>query len=268
VGPLQIAVPTGWRRSSGAAAIPGLPLTSALVFQSPPGPNHGEFALGITNGSGTTLLPARFTDSLSRAPAPAAVRLGAYQYYRYLGLVPKGTTQSLNVYALPTSSGVVLGACATPASTPRSFAVNCEQVLGSLRLLSGRALPLGPNPAYAAAIASMISRLTSGQRSGESQLHSAKTESGQAKAATHLSQLYADAANTAAKASPGPAERSANAAIVAALRGAASAYNSLATAAAHNDQRRFGQASGAVAQATKQVRAAVATLSPLGYRLS
>jgi hypothetical protein len=266
-GPLQIGVPADWQRSSRAAAIPGLKLTPGLFFQTQSARNGGAFAVGMADGRGATLLPASFTAGLTQPPVPTAVRLGSYQYYRYLGLVPKGTAQPLNVYALPTSSGVVLGACTNSASATGSFAVSCERVMASLQLLSGRALPLGPNPTYAAAIASLISRLTAGKRSAESQLRGAKTASGQAQAATHLSQLYAGAASDAAKASHGPAERTANDAIVAALRGAASAYSSLGTAAAHNDQRGFGRASGAVMRASEQVRAAVSMLSALGYRL-
>jgi hypothetical protein len=248
--------------------IPQLRLTDGLFFRPSSTRGGGEFAVGLTNGSGATLLPASLTGALANKPVPTPVHLGAYDFYRYVGLLPKGAAKAINVYALPTSSGVVVGACKSASTETQRFASDCERVLGSLRLLSGRALPLGPNPAYAASVASVLTRLTAPQRSGEAQLRNAKTPNAQSRAAARLSRTYASAGAELAKVVSGPAERTVNTQIVRGLSAAASAYSSLADAAAHNDKRAFGTATKAVAAANRQLRRAASTLSALGYRLT
>jgi hypothetical protein len=267
-GPVQIAIPAGWHRVTGAPPIPQLHLTHGLIFEPRSARAGGEFALGLTDGSGATLLPSSVTAGLARTPVPTPIHLGSYDFYRYVGLLPKGVDRPINVYALPTSSGVVVGTCKRPATEPQSFASDCERVMGSLRLLSGRALPLGPNRVYAAAVASVLTRLAATQRAGESRLRNAKTPAAQSRAAARLSQAYASARADLAKAAPGPAERLINTQIIHSLASVASAYSSLSAAASHNDKRGFGRATKGVADASRQLRRGVSMLSALGYRLT
>jgi hypothetical protein len=126
-------------------------------------------------------------------------------------------------------------------------------------------LALGPDSAYAAALAPVMSRLGSAQRSGEALLRKARSPGDQATAARGLSRSYADAAATAQRAPTPPAEHLIQAAILADLHRSASAYESLAGAATRQDRRGFDTARHAVATATQALATAVAQLRTLGY---
>jgi hypothetical protein len=117
-------------------------------------------------------------------------------------------------------------------------------------------------------MASVLGALSSGQSTGQARLRAAKTPAAQTQAARGLAQTYNRAAADAAKVTPGPAERDAHAKIVSALRSAAAAYGSAATASAKHDRPGFTRAESAATAATKQLRAAVQQLSALGYQLT
>ncbi len=263
-GPVQVAVPADWQRQAKTPTTVGLRLTNALAFVSG---TRGQFVVGIAAAasSGASLLPTGFVSAPSSLRRQT-VRLGRADFYRYVNVTPSGSTESENVYALPTSAGVVIAACKASAVSAAAFAATCERVLASLRLLSGRIRGLGPDSAYAGSLAASLGELTSSTRRYEPSLDRANTAGEQSRAASQLAGSYRHAAARVSAASPGPAEQPASAAIAAALTQTASAYASLASAAAHNNRGAFSRARTAVINATGALASAISRLAPLGYR--
>jgi hypothetical protein len=238
----------------------------ALSFVSDRQAPGGVFVVGTTGApTNATLLPGDFVSALSRPPNRQVVRLGHVQFYRYLNVTASGSTQPENVYALPTSSGVVIGACELPAASSVAFAAGCERVLASLRLRSGKVLGLGPDPMYASSLATALGDLMSTTRANERRLRRAETAAAQWHVAEDLAGAYRLAAANVRRAVPGPAERSTTAAIEAALTRVAVGYGSLARAAAHKDSRSYDRARAKIIHATDTLSTAVEQLGSLDY---
>jgi hypothetical protein len=195
------------------------------------------------------------------------VNLAGRSYYRYVDLVPARTGTVENVYALPTTARTVLAACVAPAADAGAFSVACEHALSSLRLTSGQVLPVGPNPAYAARLSVIVSKLNGLRSSAERRLATASTPAGQAKAAQELAQVLATAATQTKKLEPGPIGSSENASIARALQHLGAAYAALANAANHNDRRGYGSARRAEILAATELKSRFEQLSQAGYTI-
>jgi hypothetical protein len=190
---------------------------------------------------------------------------GDVQAYRYDNLKPNGFDRSVTVYAAPTSAGVATLACLAPPAEAKSFSATCDQIANSLELKSGKPLPVGPSDAYAADVSKALTKLGKADKAGRAKLKSAKTPQQQAAAARSLSGAFNSAAKTLAGLDTSPADRGANALMVAALRRTGAAYAKAASAAAKKDKAAFGKAAKDVAKGRKAVARALAGLKAAGY---
>ena len=155
------------------------------------------------------------------------VTLGGSQFYRYTNLSPKGSPAPEVVYALPTVSGTVIGACMLQGAGA-SFPGDCERIVGSLKLNPDNALGLGPNAEYASALTHLSDRLNLSVKQGEAALTKARKPGDQATAAKDLAGDYDQAAASVGKLPGNPRAAAATAALAKALRDQADAYRSLA----------------------------------------
>jgi hypothetical protein len=96
-------------------------------------------------------------------------------------------------------------------------------------------------------------------------LDAAETLAGQAAAADALARSYAAAAAALSALSLSPADRAANARLVAALRGAADAYGRAAHAGKAGNPDGYRTASAAIPAATAEVNSALAAIRAGGY---
>jgi serine/threonine protein kinase len=259
----EVAYPTGWQQQTSVPTTPGLPLSSALALAAPSA--GGELVIGSATPDGPTLLPASFLSALPSSPRGEAVHLGSSEFYRYRDLQPNGAAGPETVYALASSSGAVVGVCVLPSSGPGVVATDCERILGSLKLTSGSALALGPSRTYAATLSHAMSTLNSIRASAGAQLAKAGTAKAQAAAAERLARAHEQAAAAVRAATPGSAERSANAAIAAALSRIAGGYAAMAAAAHANDSGSYDGARRTVGNATIALTGALRELQKLGY---
>jgi hypothetical protein len=189
-------------------------------------------------------------------------------YRRYLNLLPRDAAAPETVYALPTTAGTVIASCVAPAVSATEFAAACERVVASLRLKSGKALPLTASPAFAKSLRSIIETLNAARATNGHQLVAAKHPADQAAAARRLASAHAAAAIAIGRLAPGPIGADANLAIAAALHNLSSAYESLARAARHEDKRQYAAASTAINQADVSLAAGFAELRQDGYSIS
>jgi O-antigen/teichoic acid export membrane protein len=262
-GPIEVSFPSGWQRQP-APAMPRLRLTDELALA--PVQASGEMlVIGRTAAADPQLVPQRLLADPAGAPMLQIVMLRKVSFYRYLNLPLPGAHSSESVYAVPTTVGTIVGICLARKALP-GFAIGCERTLGSLRLDSGTFLPLGPSPAYASALDSVISRLNVVRAGAGSQLQSARDAGEQAKAADELAAAHAAAASELMSLSPGPAAV-ANSAVASALKLAAGAYRALARAAATDNARGYDTASTSLTRATGALDSALGQLSTLRYRV-
>jgi hypothetical protein len=269
---MSLRVPAGWRPLRAPRL--GVPFTQPGAG-APRGRTGGPVVeFGLVRGrtaANRTLLPASLLAATGQGPDSApkrtAVRLPAQglQAWRYRGLEPVGTNLRLTLYTVPTSAGVATVVCALPPSVAGALAGQCDAIAGSLRLKRATPYPIGASSSYASALNSTIGDLQQTSKAQEGGLQSAQTLAGQAAAAEALARSYADAAAALGALRLSPADRAANARLVAALRGAASAYRRAARAGRAGDPDAYRTASAAVPAATAEVNSALAAIRAGGY---
>jgi hypothetical protein len=212
------------------------------------------------------LLPA--TLLRGGAPTQQVVTLGHSQFYRYPNVSPPGAAAPEVVYALPTTAGTVLGVCLL-GGAGAGFPVDCEHVIATLRLTSGTdVIGLGPSPAFASALGTVIHSLNVAVQRGQATLGRARKPGDQARAANQIADSYAQSAAALKRLPPNPAASGAAAALAGAFGVEQRAYATLARAAAHNDRKAYNTARGSITSAGSKVSAALDQLSHLGYTSS
>jgi hypothetical protein len=254
---LTASFPDGWRVRRGRD-LPQRGLLDVIGASS----GGRTIEVGTARTTDPSLLPASILGSLRAAPAPELVTLHGTTFYRYSRLSMRRPSGSESIYAVPTPSGTVLAVLELPRPDA-SLAGTFQRVVESIRLRSGSLSP-GIVPAYATALAGVIDRLNTARARWSSQLTTAQTARRQAIAARRLASAHTQAAAALAGQDPGPA-RAANAAVVAALRGAAGAYSALARAAAGGRPSDYQLASAAVADANATLSSALTPLRRFGY---
>ena len=125
----------------------------------------------------------------------------------------------------------------------------------------------GPNRAYATSLGEAMSKLNGERTTASAQFARAGSARTQAAAATVLAHAHESAAAAVRSAPAGLPERTANAAIAAALAEIGRGYSTMATAARHEDPRAFDGGRRTVRIATTSLTAPFAQLHQLGYRL-
>jgi serine/threonine protein kinase len=261
-GPIWVSIPAGWQRRA-APETRYVTLANPVAVQ-PAKSSEGTLLLGTAPTTDPTLLPDKLLKALSAAPSPNVVTLGKDQFYRYVALSPAGSVAPLDVYALPTTAGTVIGLC-TLQGAGAGFPGECERVLSSLRLGSGTILGLGPSASLAASLRSAIRKLNAAVAAGGARLQVASKPADQAKAANQLAAAHAKAASAVHDLKQHPAAVSATSALARALASVGRDYAALGRAAAGNNGKAYGIARTALAKDQLAVRAAFGRLEQLGY---
>jgi hypothetical protein len=259
----ELLAPKGWSKVE-APAIPGLQLENAVAIASGgkaggPGVVAGKAPADAAN---FTLLPTALLGAIGGPPeARPAVLLprGKVQAYRYEDLQPKGGDK-LTVFAAQTDAGVINVACFGGVS-----AGECDSVAGSLKVLNGSPLPVGPDKAFAETLNGMLSDLTKDTGAGRKALAAAKTNKAQASAAGKVAAAYTAAQKKLASAKANPADASLVKVFDGALGDAAKAWKALGAAAGKSSKAGYIKAQGAVQKAEKGVTGALAALEAAGY---
>ena len=255
--------PPAWVASSEEVDLPGLSLRRARTYAPKAGAPAG-LVVGLADASGTTLLPRAFRRALPGDVSARPVRIGRLEALRYESLRPRGANRTVTVLASPTLTGVATIVCLGGAEQ-RAI---CETATSTVRAASGvTALPLGPRPSYAKQADAILATLAGRRTRDRETFRAAKTNAGQAKAATRLSQDYAAAARAFAALPAGPRERPAQARISAALRSVSSRLADLSSAASAGRTARYSAARASVLQRENAVSRAVRLLDSVGYRI-
>jgi serine/threonine protein kinase len=263
-GHVELTVPVAWQPPTTTPTVPGLSFLDETAEQK--GASGGALLAGTLKGaSGRNLLPPDFLARLPHAPSTSdRVQLAGASAYRYRGLAVRGLSQPLTLFVAPSDAGVVSVACLPPPVQPAAFLASCEHAASTLHLVRARALPLGPEPAYAGTLSKAVAGLRGGE-SSERSLARARTAAGQATLASRLSAIQTTAAGMLAASKPGPDAAELNGRLVAALRGAASGYRELGRAANAADRKAYDTARASTTRQLTVVRQTIAELRGIGY---
>ncbi len=274
-GYVELSFPSSWRRLGSAPTIPGLTFSQPLALStgSAAGASHTYAAAGQpllageVGASGPALLPAAFTAALNGTPPhPEAVRLGAYEAYRYSGLSVHGLASPLTLYTVPTTGGVVTIACV--GSTAAASGSQCAQIAATLKLNGTTAFGLAPSPQYASALRSTFGTLNSPVNAGTARLHAASSAAAQAAAAAQLAAAYTTASRALGRLSVSPAAQSLNANLAASLAALSRDYAALASAARAGNEAAYAQAQRAIGSDGARTTSALTALRQAGYTVS
>lgn len=275
-GYVELSFPSSWQRLGGAPTVPGLTFSQPLALSTGAAAGASStysasssqrLLAGEVGASGPSLLPASFTAALhGTLPHPEAVRLGAYEAYRYSGLSVHGLASPLTLYTVPTTGGVVTIACL--GSTATASGSQCAQIAATLKLNGTTAFGLAPSQQYASALGSIFGTLNNAVNTGTAHLSAASSAAAQAAAASQLAAAYTTASRALAKLSVSPAVQSINANLAASLAALGRDYAALATAARAGNEAAYARAQHAIGSDGARTTSALAALSQAGYTVS
>ncbi|MCW3057436.1 MAG: serine/threonine protein kinase [Solirubrobacterales bacterium] len=263
-GPVKLAVPAAWRQATSPPSLSGLPFSDEVAYEQPS--SGGVMIAGVLPGAeGERLLPSAFLARLHTLPATNdTVRLGDGLAYRYRDLSVSGLAGPVTLLVAPSSKGVIGIGCLAPATGAVAFRASCENVAGSFELASGKLLPLGPDPSFGRVLADAVARLQAAQGTAR-RLATARTRAGQASLSASLASGYAGAASKLATGRPGPQAAPANAHLLAAVRGAATGYGAMSSAARAGRAKAFSAARDSTARNLTRIDTQLAALRAIGY---
>jgi len=260
---MRLEVPGGWTRAATLPQVPGLTLEGAAGYTEPEGGTTVMFGSVPRAANNSTLLPAGVIEAAGGVPeGRTAVALGPdeLQAYRYENVELEGADGPVTFFAVPTTEGVATIACVPGGAS-------CDGVANTLELTAGEPYPVGPSSDYAARVGDTLSRLNRAVEQRGAALRQAKTPRAQAAAARGLQAAYRNAAGSLRGQELSPADRTANARLVAALGDTAKAYGQAASAAADNSKAAYQRARAAVNDAQRELNGALEGLRAAGYEI-
>jgi protein kinase-like protein len=260
-GPVAVNAPDSWQEGGSGWAIEGMNLLDTMVLENAAG--DASLQVGrLDDARGRTLLPATVRARLGdrRLSTDDAVRLGDVQAYRFADLQMPGVDDEATVYTAPTSEGVVGAVCVGPPAERRE----CEKILNTLELRSGRPLVLGPSPGYARAVDAAVADIGE----SEAMFADAGTTTDTARQSAvfaDLSTVYERAADRVEAATPGPGAEEIDEFLVDALRRCARWFGAMSTNAARSRAPGYEIARRGARRAMSDVHTELGNLAALGY---
>jgi serine/threonine protein kinase len=266
-GTRSLAVPADWQRLQEIPTVLRTQLGRPLAFGQQGQLGSGGLVTGTAEAAAPTFVP-----STTRAALPAnaldsrqRVQLGELEAFRYTNLVPSGYDGTLTLYTVPQANQVTLLGCYLNTGAPQSILRRCDEIVASLDLEGGTPFTLAPTAAYAATLNGTIGTLTNQRRAALNRLAQAKSAAAQASAADAVAASYGTAKTRLQKEAVTPYTRAANAAVVAALARAQSAYAQLARDARRGSRARYDASRREVTRSQTQLQTALDGLRDLGF---
>ena len=240
-GDLRLTLPQAWRPLSTPPTAAGLE-SATLAARGP----RADIALTVLPPEDPTLLPKALVDAAGGiVPSPVSLQIDGRDALRYTGLSNGG----MDVYAVPTSAGVVTIACV--GKTPAALAHGCDAALDGVNV--GRAAPIAADDraAFAIGLPAVVTGLNRARAAGRRDLARQRTARGRARVSRRLSRVYGDAAR---RLSPLAGDNADTTAIVGLLNRLGSEHRALAVAS-------FRRRPGAAGRAGARIRAAETRLA-------
>jgi len=240
-GDLRLRLPQGWRPLAVAPAVPGFG-TGTLAARGP----RTDVAVTVLAPQGPSLLPAALVDDAGGiVPHPDTVRVAGREALRYASLA----NGDMDVYAVPTTSGVVTIACI--AKTSAALLHGCDAALDGVDPGRAAPIPADDRAAFAIGLPAVVAGLNRARAGGRSALARQSTARGRARVSNRLAGAYRDAAR---RLSPLAGENADTTAIVGLLDRLGTEHRALAVAS-------FRRRPGAARRAGARIRASETRLA-------
>ena len=199
---LRISPLPGWKATAQTPSVPGLRLTDPIVLDEPI--SGMVLVVGLLPATSTTLLPQELVSRL-QAPLgrPSTVKLkqGLAGYY-HPRITVDGLAGALDVYAFPTTAGILTAACVADGEDDGGAPYyDCGRNVATLGLSEGRALPLGADAAFRERLPATIAELDAARAVARRELTS-RVPAKQALNAAAVADAYDRAAGTLRPLSP------------------------------------------------------------------
>ena len=252
---LELQPVEGWAKVD-PPAIPGMELSEAVAVGA--GGQGVVAGLAPEDAHNFTLLPNQFLAEIGGPPEarPAVLLPGSdVQAYRY-----ENVGDDLTVFAAQTDAGVVNVACFGGAG-----AGDCDAVAGSLKVLDGAPIPVGPDKAFAESMGALLGKLGKTTGAGRKDLAAAKTHTSQASAAAKVAAGYAAAKKELGQIDANPADQALVGVFDTALANGEKAWKALAAAARKSSKSGYVKAQRQAQQAEKGMAGALTALEAAGY---
>lgn len=254
--PLALTVPDDWDRVQPAPRLGYLPLRSALAAAPRGDPDRGALVAGMSDAQGPTLLPPALEGS--RRP----VTIGALEALHHRGLDGRGAS----ALTIPTVEGVATILCLPGRASDADFEERCQEAASTVET-GTRALPVGPDPAYARGLSQVVESLNDRLRRRERRLQAGQTREQLQAAADEVASAWNAAAGAIRRVSPGPANRPIHARLARALDAAGEASAWRTRAIRDGDGERTAAADAVLERAARSAQEALAALPALGYEV-
>lgn len=240
-GDLRFTLPQGWRPLATAPAVPGFG-AGTLAARGP----RTDVAVTVLPPEGPSLLPLALVDDAGGiVPHPDTVRVAGRQALRYAGLA----NGDMDVYAMPTTSGVVSIACIAKTST--ALLHGCDAALDGVDPGRAAPIPADDRAAFAIGLPAVVAGLNRARANGRSALARRRTARGRARVSNRLAGAYRDAGRRLA---PFAGENADTTAIVGLLARLGAEHRALAVAS-------FRRLPGAARRAGARIRASETRLA-------
>lgn len=242
-GPARLTVPDSWQPARRPPALPGL--SGAKSWKLADG-RPETVSVALVPADHLALVPAALVEQADGGlPAARKTRVAGLDARAYLGVIAAGTI--LDVYAIPTTRGVLTLVCAggvVEAPTP------CLDGLARISISGAQPIVVEPVTAYRMHAPATLARLDAIRVRERAALRRAGEPAEQKRAALALWRAYDTAANQLGPLAP----RGQPAAfVVVALRDAARAYRALGVAADRQSARAWTSARTAVRDAEREL---------------
>jgi hypothetical protein len=250
-GPARLKVSTAWERAARPPALPGLDGAPAWT------PYAGlatTVSVALVPADDPALVPAALVKAAEGGlPKAQTARVVGLQARAYRGV--RTGDAVLDVYAIPTTRGVLTIVCAARNGGPEA-PTWCLNGLEQITVDGAKPIAPAAGTAYRLRAPSTLKRLDAARVRQRVALRRSQGPVGQEQAARTLYKAYGDAAAELAPFAAASGEPSAR--VVAALRDAARAYRALGDAAQRRSQRAWARARTAVSRAERTLKTRVA----------
>jgi hypothetical protein len=245
-GPARLRVSSGWERAPRPPALPGLAGAPAWT------PYSGlatTVSVALVPADDPALVPAALVKQADGGlPRPEKARVVGLEARAYRGVRTGDTV--LDVYAIPTTRGVLTIVCAARSGGPEA-PTWCLNGLDQITVTGARPIQPDAGTAYRMRVPAVMKELDGVRVRERVSLRRSKGPKGQRRAARTLWKAYTDAAGELSLLAP---KGEPPARVVASLRDTGRAYRRLGDAAQRRSRRAWARARTVVAEEEKTLK--------------
>ena len=265
---LVVEYPPGWRAATGAPPIPGVAVANPLLLAPSGDAGRAGLLVGQLPAGEAGPLPAGLVRLLPQPPPTEVVSFVGAQAYRYGPLQVPGYSGTVELYAIPSSTGSPTALICYAAKGADSYIRPCEQIAASITLVEHSGYDLTPSAGYAGRLSALIQALDSQRMQLRREMSQRRSPAATAVLATTLADRFTTVAAAVRELHPPAAARIAQVALVGAIEQAGTSYTALAAAVGASGSPAVPTAQAQVTQVEVAVDDALETFELLGYKRS